>query len=376
MPKTRRRAVKNKSVMKKKILFLIVLFPDLIWGQELNRQINPNIPNIDSIISNSLKHLDSVSIHIDKSVKHIDSVATSDKGVEKALSVACSCSPPPNKKYPFDNCTHCNPGNLLVYDFSCKSFNYFKDSTELGTPIKSLSDIPLKYDQLFQIKVINVNRYIYDVTLSVNDIAYASKTPALFNTLFLGDSSLISGLIGQYTSISSPTSTTQTTGGGVASQINPSQSKQLSHQDQAIKDFLDTLNQYRKLYYKMIDKQMEVFNLCPQRDLRCCQDKDNTPTFSRISEQYNNLFAKFQIADTILGNKIQSITMQQASAQVILNTYTSSLKDLYSKLDPKKDGKDIIEKIAKLRADSAKQAAVVSHFNDEKYPYQSKKGVL
>lgn len=75
----------------------------------------------------------------------------------------------------------CKSGSfVLIYDFKNARFN---DAD--GNRIYNISSIRLERNQLFSVKVINLNRYLYNVSVEVNHISYNPNPNELFNSLFI-----------------------------------------------------------------------------------------------------------------------------------------------------------------------------------------------
>src|SRR4051812_25522881 len=83
------------------------------------------------------------------------------------------------------SCVDCDNANELVYDFKCKRFFY------KGTWVRKPSDARAWYNHEFKVKVININRYLYNVGVSADNINYNSEQPTLFKELFLGEGKLM-----------------------------------------------------------------------------------------------------------------------------------------------------------------------------------------
>lgn len=75
---------------------------------------------------------------------------------------------------------------LLYYDFNCKTF--YKD-TGANRKAVDMGKLWIKGNQTVRLIIENVNRYLYNVTVTYRDREYDSKMPPLFYNLFYGDTS-------------------------------------------------------------------------------------------------------------------------------------------------------------------------------------------
>jgi hypothetical protein len=80
---------------------------------------------------------------------------------------------------------------FLLYDFSCKTF--FRVNAKGKENPVSIGRIRLKHGQQLRIGIRNINRYIYDVGITADEISYDSEMPALFKNFFFGDSAKLLG---------------------------------------------------------------------------------------------------------------------------------------------------------------------------------------
>lgn len=190
--------------------------------------------------------------------------------------------PPPQEKPPASKpCVTCSDQNysLIYYDFTCKSLYKLKkngttlDTIDMGTPIYKR----FKQNEKIQIRIININRYLYDITVEGKDIKYESEMPALFSSLFYGDSTLLGTLLSRFSANASPETLVETKDSIKKTALN-----------KAIDDFFTALLEFQQDYNKLQEQKLHAFTSCPK--LSCCKDKGE--------ESYA------EIADKLLGLRI------------------------------------------------------------------------
>src|SRR5580704_15604311 len=76
----------------------------------------------------------------------------------------------------------CSSGDMLIYDARCKQFWQYRHNKM--QKITSISRVRLTYNRQFKIKIIRLNRYLYNVNVGNSDIAFTStESPALQQAL-------------------------------------------------------------------------------------------------------------------------------------------------------------------------------------------------
>jgi hypothetical protein len=100
---------------------------------------------------------------------------------------------PPAGRISLAFCKECHNSNLLIYDFSCKKLYYSSDG-QFADPVDDLKKIKVRYGKELKFIAINVNRYVYDVVFTIDDVSFGSEPPALFTNLFLGQGDFMDGL--------------------------------------------------------------------------------------------------------------------------------------------------------------------------------------
>lgn len=78
-----------------------------------------------------------------------------------------------------NTCPKCDPDpceTILIYDAKCKKLLYKLPHGPLSV-LQNLSDLRLRYKQPFRIKVLNFNRYLYNLNMGNSDVIYTSSQP-------------------------------------------------------------------------------------------------------------------------------------------------------------------------------------------------------
>lgn len=162
----------------------------------------------------------------------------------------------------------CNP-NQLVYDFKCKHF-YYK-----GQWAKNPSDIKAFYNEEFKVKVVNINRYIYNVEVNADDNYLTSEQPVLFKKLFTGEDFDVSDLMDRSMMVAA----------------DP------GNEDESLQSRLaQALDSFVTLRRKLLNDQFNAHSHRPVK-CKCCCDKDSL-IYKKISEQLSrlkNTTRKFEI---------------------------------------------------------------------------------
>lgn len=161
-----------------------------------------------------------------------------------------------------------NDPGILFYDFSSKRF-FYKNQL-----VSNLNDVKAKYREEFRIKVLNINRYNYNVEFSVDDIELGSEQPKLFKELFSGTGDYLNNLLNELKSSETPE---------IARQEGFNASKFMS----ALKDFLVG-------YYAIMDRQLEAFSYCPTKIPDCNGKPDTKVLFSNMAMKLLHLKVSYQ----------------------------------------------------------------------------------
>jgi hypothetical protein len=176
-------------------------------------------------------------------------------------------------------CTNCEDQNVILYDFDCKKL-YYKNTNGGFKPVKKLSDIKVRYNKELRFKVINVNRYIYDVSFSVDDIDFGSEPPALFNQLFLGNGDYLDGLL---------------------KSLAPAEE---AFGEDVLAPFTDKLKKFKEKYDQLVDNYVKVYTL--HTTLGCREDITQV-TFSELSKElYEVRETYFSVSRTISEMQVEA----------------------------------------------------------------------
>ncbi len=173
-------------------------------------------------------------------------------------------------------CKTCPKNAILIYDFSCQEFYYdFKRVTDL-------SKLSVNYNKQFKFGVVNLNRYIYNIELSTDDVDFKSEPPALFNQLFLGNGSYINDIIPKL--------------------VNSDKSVFTKEQ---IK-FYKALDSFQIAYNQLIDRKLSVYNIC-DTIYSCCGDTIKRHKYSDFAKRLLELKFLYQEYAAGVTTKINSL---------------------------------------------------------------------
>jgi len=201
-------------------------------------------------------------------------------------------------------CQNCKDNNLIIYDFKRKNLIYNNKI------IDNLNKIELMHNLPFKIKIVNINRYYYDIKISTNDISYGSEPPVLFKQLFLGDGDYINNLIAQ---------------------LSGKETRNMTPKG----NFLVALETFMGDYYRLMDININIYEYCTDK-LKCCDEKEKL-TFSSM-------------AGNLLELKLAYITFNEES--------TRNLSEIQSKIEDCANKKSKLEDTLKKATDAAKKNAI------------------
>lgn len=173
---------------------------------------------------------------------------------------------------PFGDCPTCHEREGdLVYDFSCKSLFQVKivpgettDHTRYNL-VDDLAHVKIKSQQLLRLRVANVNRYLYNVNVTVEDSVYGSSPPAMFNDFFSGNISLVENL---------------------SSLSGKKLSEPVGEEDDGVKvkdEFKTDLKNFQTAYNELLDIQTKAYLFCPDKDIDCCSGSKGLEPFSHYA---------------------------------------------------------------------------------------------
>lgn len=254
-------------------------------------------------------------------------------------------------------CDSCYDKNTIdyciYYDFKCKKF-YQYDTQGNKITLTNLSTIKVRYNRLLQFKIVNINRYIYNVHFTADDIDFASEPPALFNELFLGSGNMMTSLLSQ----------AQEANGISKELVAP-----VVEDD--YKKFEDAFILFKEVYDSLIDMQLNANSLCDT--LKCCSEIKKR-TFSGIDSAYMKLrLAYFEITskasdalkDTVeLQNELSRSRANQKSDTV---TIKNKLNELHVLAKNQKSFEDFWQQTAGKITDEQLMKLVLFNNNLVKY---------
>ncbi len=205
-------------------------------------------------------------------------------------------------------CPDCCETDFIVYDFKCKRL--FQVSNGSATPIRNLNTIRVRYNEELRFRIINVNRYIYDVDFAADDVEFGSEPPALFSKLFLGSD------------IEIPSLAPEKDGG-----------QNIDTKD--LLAFIVAYKEFKELYDSLLEGQLRAYSLCP--DLKCACT-DHSIKFTELSTRMTNLKSTYQKALAVtlkalpdLQKALDELTKpfnDCSKKDELLKTYNDELKKL------------------------------------------------
>lgn len=86
-------------------------------------------------------------------------------------------------------CGDINGLNMLIYDAQCRRFLYKHKNSSIPAFLDKLTAFRMYYKQPFQFKIINLNRYLYDVNLGNSDVTFTSNQSEIMRQYLLRGSS-------------------------------------------------------------------------------------------------------------------------------------------------------------------------------------------
>ncbi|MGQ7944165.1 hypothetical protein [Flavobacterium sp. WC2509] len=168
----------------------------------------------------------------------------------------------------------------LIYDFQNEELR-----GNNGKRIKDFRDVKVQYNKPFRLKVINVNRYLYNVKATFDDEFLVSNEPELFKKLFKGegfDMSLLTGLA---------TSDAEAAAGFMG-------------QDDETKKLLASYLEFKKKYNALLSNYINAYSVCLPEPVPCCEEKKGAENFKQLSEELatlniNNLAVSIEVTTNL-----------------------------------------------------------------------------
>jgi hypothetical protein len=226
-----------------------------------------------------------------------------------------NCVTPTNKINPaqfrFDE-------NDIVYDVKTKQIFQVQDARWVAVDnLKKVRNV--RYNQKLRLRVINVNRYNYNVGLTANDVLHVSdKAPAVFDELFLGGGdSAVQKLL--------------------ATAVSAMAAAAVANDDSTLKKLVDDYNRLRISYDTMLQDWIDAYNYCLPEALPCCTIKNlDADVFTVFSSEVREVKETYYAAiKNVQGNiKGHDATIKGAEASIAVEK--GKIADLEKeKLDPK-----------------------------------------
>jgi len=171
-------------------------------------------------------------------------------------------------------CKDCS-GKYLEYDFTCKKFYRVKKNGQRNEA-HGLWRLRTIYGRATQFRVTNVNRYLYDINLSVDNSEYNSEPSPVFNSLFLGLGGKADGLLGLLNAAS------------IQIPEDSLKNKALGEGEDPLVEFKDQLIQFKREYNRLLEAQLKPYSYCVKFDCECGKE-----SFNNFSDRLTELkFAK------------------------------------------------------------------------------------
>jgi hypothetical protein len=224
-----------------------------------------------------------------------------------------------------------NKATVLYYDFSCKCF--YKLTNNGTKKAINVSNLGLGGKKEIRLIIENVNRYIYDVSVTSKTVHYESEMPALFKNFFYGDSSkLLGSLI---------TAGSQSLKGDLKGQFEA---------------FKTRVTEYNKRINKLKARRLNAFLTCAK--FNCCENASFVQEFQSLLDDLLDLRGeaidlqlKLAAGDTkeVVVQGIEAIKRELNECQEKIKASNKLITDKQNekdKLDPEKD-KDKMEGLNK-----------------------------
>ncbi len=226
-------------------------------------------------------------------IRKID-IKVNDK-VDKEMSVNDSNdllrknpSPPECQTYSYKNDFGILPDDIddktifLVYDFYPANTNIvhqgvlykvYKDGKEVKTEPVNINKRSLPGYKKMYLKVVNINRFIYDISTSRSVTNFESEPPILFRRLFLGDSTSLTPIIGYFLNVKKG--------------MEPFEDNSTAYDN-----LIQSLTELNDMLIKIKQKISSIYSEC--ESFPCCKEKWQAVTYTDVMKKI--LEVKFNIA--------------------------------------------------------------------------------
>lgn len=222
----------------------------------------------------------------------------------------------------YAKCSSCAPEDALLYDADCKKFYVYKNSKYQA--LKRLGKLRAYYNKELRLKIININRYIYNAGFIVDDIDFGSETPAIFNQLFLGQGDWMTTLI----------------------------SKAAGMVETDTASLLKKLRNFKYKYDNLLQKKIQAHSIC-DRGAKCCEDIQSVDFPAMAKELFE---IKLEFGE-------QSVTIKQELAEAKEDLAT--LKKNKAPDDEIEDQESLVRSLESVQADFEKLFASFAQLTDE-----------
>ena len=199
------------------------------------------------------------------------------------------------------NCTSCCDSKIIVYDLKCKTFYIVNRNNFVR--VSKLNQIKIHFNQELKFKILNVNRYIYDVDFAVDDIEFGSEPSPLFKQLFMGEGEYLTTLLGN-----------------LKGELVTASFRDTSDVDKFLYSYAD----FKKSYDILIDNQLKAYNYCETYE--CCDQKNNI-IFSTFSDKITDLKIAYENARLFVNKKLNELKTKLDKDLKNLDTCKSKLKE-------------------------------------------------
>jgi len=214
-----------------------------------------------------------------------------------------------------------DPG-ILFYDFSSKRF-FYKNQL-----VSNLSNIKVNYGEEFRIKVLNINRYNYNVEFSVDNIEFGSEQPKLFKELFTGSGDYLNNLLTELQNSKT-----------IIKSVNGASDTS---------EFSSVLDSFMIDYYKLVDKQLEAYSYCPANITDCNGKPDTKVLFSDMAMKLLHLKVSYQDYHEGKANGLSEIKKDLQDSEDSLKSCNEKKEQLLDQI--KKNPKDSVKIKKKIKA--------------------------
>lgn len=181
---------------------------------------------------------------------------------------------------------------LYIYNFDPKSSEklfykiYLNPATKdlaVSSPVNFNTE-RIKANEHIQFKIVNINRYMYDISVNHSFTTFDSQPSALFNGFFTGDNTLLATLMSNFssglTSTAATTTATSLSSGGGDKQT-PAK-PQFTNDDLALIDLLKSIRCFLYDYNALNARILQAYNPCSV--FPCCQNFDYQPFANRLTD--------------------------------------------------------------------------------------------